>query len=62
MKVVSFLFARERCWIDEPLSEQEAADHLAADADMKSIEDIINQIADDTIDSGFAAQALRMLV
>jgi len=58
----TYPFARERCWIDETSFNQGQDNQFAVDANMQSIEDIINQIDDDTMETGRAVEALRMLV
>jgi 3-oxoacyl-(acyl-carrier-protein) synthase/acyl carrier protein/SAM-dependent methyltransferase len=56
----AYPFARERCWIDASPSSQ--APGSPSGADLKSIEDIIDQIDDDLIDTDDAVTALKMLV
>jgi len=58
----TYPFARERCWIDETSFSQGQDNQFTVDANMQSIEDIINQIDDDTMETGRAVEALRMLV
>jgi acyl transferase domain-containing protein/enoyl-CoA hydratase/carnithine racemase/acyl carrier protein len=58
----AYPFARERCWIDETSASRAPMIPIAADSEMQSIEDILNQIENDTIDTGHAVQALKMLV
>ncbi|MGZ5431807.1 MAG: SDR family NAD(P)-dependent oxidoreductase [Thermoanaerobaculia bacterium] len=57
----AYPFATERCWIDDPSPGAEL-DDLIVDADWKSIEQIIERIADDAIDTEHAVRALRMIV
>jgi acyl transferase domain-containing protein len=52
----AYPFARERCWIDDSVPAQ------SLDAEFASLEDIINRIDDDTIDTEHAVAALRTFV
>jgi len=61
----TYPFARERYWVDEIApgeDREELESQFMTDANMKAIEDIINGIDDDTIDSVHAVEALKMLV
>jgi polyketide synthase PksN len=58
----TYPFAKTRCWIDETRAHPDTDLQITCDAQMKSIEEIINQIAEDTIDTSHAVQALRTLV
>jgi acyl transferase domain-containing protein len=58
----TYPFAKERCWIDAATFRQDPETPLPPDADMKAIDDIINQIDADTMDTAHAVQALKVLV
>jgi 3-oxoacyl-(acyl-carrier-protein) synthase/acyl carrier protein/SAM-dependent methyltransferase len=58
----TYPFAKERYWIDEMPSSPTLASQLELDVDMKSIEDIINRIGDDMMETEQAVTALKMLV
>jgi acyl transferase domain-containing protein len=55
----AYPFARERYWIPEAISNQRPDRDLEENVKMKSIEDIINQIDDDMIETERAIQELR---
>ncbi|HET8891421.1 MAG TPA: beta-ketoacyl synthase N-terminal-like domain-containing protein, partial [Candidatus Angelobacter sp.] len=57
----AYPFARQRCWIPEMESSAapDSYGHFAEEIDLKSIEDIINQIDDDMIETERAVQELR---
>jgi len=57
----TYPFARTRCWVDEtPADSMDVP--ITCEEQMKSIEEIIDQIAGNTIDTGEAVHALRALV
>ncbi|HEX9981683.1 MAG TPA: SDR family NAD(P)-dependent oxidoreductase [Thermoanaerobaculia bacterium] len=58
----TYPFARDRYWITESALEQRLETEFALDPNMKSIEDIINAIGDDTLDTTEAVRALKLLV
>ncbi len=58
----TYPFARERYWIDDRTPSRNLEDEFAAEGSMKSLEEIINRIDDDTIDTEQAVEALRTLV
>ena len=60
----AYPFARERYWFQAtPAAQPRHAEEcpLASDADIRSIEEIINQIADEAVETGPAVQALKTL-
>jgi acyl transferase domain-containing protein len=57
----TYPFAKEHYWIDETLS-QNLGSKSEMNESLKSIEEIINQIGDDVIETEQAVQALKMLV
>ncbi len=58
----TYPFARERYWIVETPFIELPDSQLVSDEDMKAIDDIINEIGDDSIDSEQAVSMLKMLV
>jgi acyl transferase domain-containing protein len=58
----TYPFAREHYWIEEMPSGQGRDSQSNVDVDMKSIEDIINRIGDDMMETAQAVAALKMLV
>jgi acyl transferase domain-containing protein/acyl carrier protein len=58
----TYPFAREHYWINDVPFSDEFYNQLKDDRAMKSIEDIINSIGDDTIGTDHAVKALKMLV
>jgi len=58
----TYPFARERYWMAEAMFQREPERRIAEEESMQSIEDIINGIDDDTIDTSEAVRALKMLV
>jgi polyketide synthase PksN len=61
----AYPFAKQRCWIPEtaPVYAPEPLDmNVDMDVDAKAIEDIINQLDDDMIETTHAIEALKMLV
>ncbi|HEX8619040.1 MAG TPA: SDR family NAD(P)-dependent oxidoreductase, partial [Thermoanaerobaculia bacterium] len=58
----TYPFAKERYWIDEMSSGPMLEIKRELDVDMRSIEDIINRIGDDTMETAQAVTALKMLV
>jgi len=58
----TYPFAKEHYWIDEPPVIRSLDSKFDVDGDMKSIEDIINQIDDNTIETEQAVEVLKMLV
>jgi 3-oxoacyl-(acyl-carrier-protein) synthase/acyl carrier protein/SAM-dependent methyltransferase len=58
----AYPFARERYWIDDRTPSLNLDAEFAAEGSLKSLEEIINRIDDDTIDTEQAVEALRTLV
>ncbi|MBZ5526229.1 MAG: SDR family NAD(P)-dependent oxidoreductase [Acidobacteriia bacterium] len=58
----TYPFARERYWINEVPFSEDFDDQLKVDRAMRSIEDIINSIGEDTIHTDHAVKALKLLV
>ena len=58
----TYPFARERCWVAELTSGQGLEAQFTVDGTMKSIQDIIDAVGDDTVDTVQAVEALKMLV
>jgi len=58
----TYPFAKERYWIDALTFGQELNGHFDVDGKMKSIEDIIDKIGDDAMDTDQAVQLLKTLV
>lgn len=58
----AYPFAKERYWIDELPANKAVSQRIQVDENMKSIEDIINEIDSDVIETDQAVQALKMLV
>jgi acyl transferase domain-containing protein/enoyl-CoA hydratase/carnithine racemase/acyl carrier protein len=58
----TYPFAKERYWIQEISLAQDPANQYKADQTMKSIEDLINSIGDDVIETDEAVKALKQLV
>jgi acyl transferase domain-containing protein len=57
----TYPFAKNRCWIDEAPGRG-LDNHIEVCGNMKSIEDIINRICDDTMKTDQAIKLLRVLV
>ena len=58
----TYPFAKEHYWIEEVPLIQDPDIQLKADRAMKSIEDLINSIGDDAIETDEAVKALKLLV
>jgi acyl transferase domain-containing protein len=58
----TYPFAREHYWIDETPVNRDPDSNFELDGNMKSIEDIINQIDDNTMEAEQAVEVLKMLV
>ena len=58
----TYPFAKERYWIADRGPRLSVADERAVEESFKSLEDIINRIDDDTIDTAQAVEALKTLV
>jgi acyl transferase domain-containing protein/enoyl-CoA hydratase/carnithine racemase/acyl carrier protein len=58
----TYPFAKERYWIDETPRRPDPERQMTAEAHVQAIEDIINQVGDDAIDTEQAIHALKMLV
>ena len=58
----TYPFAKEHYWIEEVPLIQDPDIQLKADRAMKSIEDLINTIGDDAIETDEAVKALKLLV
>jgi acyl transferase domain-containing protein len=57
----AYPFARQRCWIPDMVSGNGQDHKSEADIGVKSIEDIVNQIDDDLIETELAIQELRSI-
>ena len=58
----TYPFASERYWIDEAAGSRRLESQIERDGHLKSLEDIINKIDDDAIESDEAVKLLRVLV
>jgi len=58
----TYPFAREHYWIDEVNFTRGPETQFVSAGDMRSIEDLINGIGDDAVDTEEAVRALKMLV
>jgi acyl transferase domain-containing protein/enoyl-CoA hydratase/carnithine racemase/acyl carrier protein/NADP-dependent 3-hydroxy acid dehydrogenase YdfG len=58
----AYPFAKERCWIDGAIAAPPRETETPIEVDLKSIENIIEQIDADAIETEEAIHALRMLV
>ena len=57
----TYPFAMQRCWVPEVPSSQNVGGPFEEDVDLESIENIINQIDDDTVETEYAIQELRLV-
>jgi acyl transferase domain-containing protein len=58
----TYPFARERYWVDEMTPSHAPNTPLEVNANMKSIEEIINQIDNNTMEAEQAVEVLKLLV
>lgn len=61
ISVPTYPFARERCWIEAPVQERLVDKVPDSSKDMDTIEDIINRIADDSMETSQAVSLLKTL-
>ncbi|HET8798417.1 MAG TPA: hypothetical protein VFO89_12055, partial [Thermoanaerobaculia bacterium] len=62
LSLPTYPFAKERCWFDGGSGAPAVEEEIALDADVRTIEDIINQFDENAIDTEHAVHALKMLV